>query len=171
MIERSTAATARASTDFACFELAGETWAVPIGNVREILAAPRTTPLPDAPAVLEGVIDLRGTLIPIVDLAALLVAAGDAARVPVAERSRTVVVAARGLVVGFRVERATQVVRATPESMERMPELTRDVGCRIVGAVIRRTAGTPILVLELDALIERVLEARGPAPAGGEVAA
>jgi purine-binding chemotaxis protein CheW len=173
MSERSPVATPRARIDFACFELAGETWAVPIASVREILATPRLTPLPDAPAVIEGVIDLRGTLIPIVDLAALLAGAGagGGAASPALERGRTVVVEARGLVVGFRVERATQVVSTGPDSMERIPGLTREVGCRVVGAVIRRAAAPPILVLELDVLIERVLRGRAVEPANGEVAA
>jgi purine-binding chemotaxis protein CheW len=171
MSEQSPVATPRARIDFACFELAGETWAVPIANVREILATPRLTPLPDAPAVIEGVIDLRGTLIPIVDLASLLAGAGSGVASPALERGRTVVVEARGLVVGFRVERATQVVSTGPESMERIPGLTREVGCRVVGAVIRRAAAPPILVLELDVLMERVLRGRSVEPASGEVAA
>lgn len=156
-----------AKLDFACFELAGETWAVPIANVREILATPRLTVLPDAPAVIEGVIDLRGTLIPIVDLVALL--SGDGAAT--GERGRTVVVEARGLVVGFRVECATQVVSTTREAMERIPALTREAGCRVVGSVIRRADRPPILVLELDVLIQRVLGSRPADSSSGEVAA
>jgi purine-binding chemotaxis protein CheW len=167
MTDRKPTSSTAAKIDFACFELAGETWAVPIANVREILATPRLTPLPDAPALIEGVIDLRGTLIPIVDLAALL--ARDV--VSAAERGRTVVVEARGLVVGFRVERATQVVATSREALERLPELTRAVGCLAVGAVIRRADRAPILVLELDVLIERVLQARAAVPPTDEVAA
>jgi hypothetical protein len=55
--------------------------------------------------------------------------------------------------------------------MERIPGLTREVGCRVVGAVIRRAAAPPILVLELDVLMERVLRGRSVEPASGEVAA
>ena len=44
---------ARVSLDLACFELADQTYAVPIGRVREILTTPRLTPLPDAPDVIE----------------------------------------------------------------------------------------------------------------------
>lgn len=167
MTDRNSKSSTREKIDFACFELAGETWAVPIANVREILATPRLTPLPDAPALIEGVIDLRGTLIPIVDLAALL--ARDV--VSAEERGRTVVVEARGLVIGFRVERATQVVATSRDALERLPELARAVGCLAVGAVIRRADRSPILVLELDVLIERVLQARAGAPPTDEVAA
>lgn len=167
MTDRSPAQTTRDRVDFACFELAGETWAVPIANVREILATPLLTPLPDAPALIEGVIDLRGTLIPVIDLAALLAREVAAA----APRARTVVVAVRGLVVGFRVERATQVVATSRDALERLPELTRAVGCLAVGAVIRRADRPPILVLDLEVVIERVMEARaGLLPTDGVAA-
>ena len=146
------------SFDLACFELAGQAYAVPIAHVREILATPAITPLPDAPAVIEGVIDLRGTLIPVLDLVSLLAREGTA-RGP---RSRTVVVEARGFVVGFRVDRATQVVSASREAMEPLPTLTREAGCLVVGSVVRQHDRPPILVLDLDVLIDRVRAASEP---------
>lgn len=158
---------ARVSLDLACFELADQTYAVPIGRVREILTTPRLTPLPDAPDVIEGLIDLRGMLIPVVDLWKLLVRDG----VPSGPRNRTVVVEARGLVVGFRVDRATQVVSATADAIETIPELTREAGCVVVGAVVRRKDRPPILVLELDVLIDRVIGSRNDVPTRDEVAA
>ena len=159
--------TAHASVDLACFELAGQTYAVPIARVREILMTPRLTPLPDAPAIIEGLIDLRGTLIPVVDLERLLNRDGA----PSSARNRTVVVEVRGLVVGFRVERATQVVAATADSIETIPALMREAGCAVVGAVVRRKDRPPILVLELEVLIEGVLASGKGTPARSEVAA
>ncbi len=140
------------SIDLACFELGGQRYAVPIVHVREILATPAITPLPEAPVVIEGVIDLRGTLIPVLDLASLLAREGSARGL----RSRTVVVEARGFVVGFRVDRATQVVATSRDAMERLPALTREAGCRVVGSVVRQHDRSPILVLDLDILIDRV---------------
>ena len=117
---------ATATVDLACFELAGQTYAVSIAHVREILVTPAVTPLPDSPPVIEGVIDLRGTLIPVVDLARLLAGDGRAT----APRSRTFVVAVREFVVGFRVERATQVVAVPVSSLESVPGLARELGCQ-----------------------------------------
>jgi len=167
MNESASTSTAHVSVDLACFELAGQIYAVPIARVREILTTPRLTPLPDAPEVIEGLIDLRGTLIPVVDLWKLLVRDGT----PAGPRNRTVVVEARGLVVGFRVDRATQVVAATADAIETIPELTREAGCAVVGAVVRRKDRSPILVLELDVLIDRVIGSRKSAMTRDEVAA
>lgn len=152
MTDRRSPATRPESLDLACFELAGQAYAVPITNVREILASPALTPLPDAPPVIEGVIDLRGTLIPVLDLAHLLAREG----VERGPRARTVVVEVRGFVIGFRVDRATQVVAASQDMMERLPALTREVGCLVVGSLVRQSDRPPILVLDLDVLIDRV---------------
>lgn len=139
--------------DLACFDLAGQTYAVAIGKVREILITPTVTPLPDAPPVIEGVLDLRGTLIPVVDLAQLIAPEGRGN----APRSRTFVVAVRDFVLGFRVERATRVVAVPVASLEPVPELVRELGCRVVAAAFRRPEGDPILVLDLEVLVDRVL--------------
>jgi purine-binding chemotaxis protein CheW len=50
------------------FLLDGQRYGLPAEDVREILPALRVTPLPSAPAVVEGVIDLRGALVPVLDI-------------------------------------------------------------------------------------------------------
>jgi len=156
-----------AGLELACFELGAGTWAVPIACVREIVPTPRITPLPDTPDLIEGVMDLRGTLIPVLDLASLLVR-GQAAPGP---RARTVVVEARGLVLGFRVDRATEVANVDASALEPLPALAREAGCRVVGSVVRRGERPPVLVVDLAVLIEQVLTAGRAAGAAGEVAA
>jgi purine-binding chemotaxis protein CheW len=50
------------------FEVAGQRHGLPVADVRELLRAVALTPLPRAPAVVEGLINLRGTLVPVLDL-------------------------------------------------------------------------------------------------------
>jgi purine-binding chemotaxis protein CheW len=50
------------------FELAGVRYALHLACVREVVRAVLITPLPEAPAVIEGVIDVRGSLVPVYDL-------------------------------------------------------------------------------------------------------
>lgn len=50
------------------FELFSEIFALPILDVREIIRMPTITPVPQAPSFVEGVINLRGQIIPVVDL-------------------------------------------------------------------------------------------------------
>lgn len=48
------------------------TWCVPLGDVREVLVAPRTTPLPTARDAVVGLFNLRGSVLPLFDTATLL---------------------------------------------------------------------------------------------------
>lgn len=155
------------TVDLACFELAGQTYAVAIAHVREIIVTPVVTPLPDSPPVVEGVIDLRGTLIPIVDLPRLVVRDDRT----IGACPRIFVVAVRDHVVGFRVERATRVVAVPVSALEPVPGLARELGCRIVAAAFRRPDLDPILVIDLDVLVERVLGEATIRPRGEGVAA
>ena len=54
--------------DIAVFELDGRRFALPLGDTVEFLRALTCTPLPKAPPVVEGVINLRGTVVPVFDL-------------------------------------------------------------------------------------------------------
>ena len=52
------------------FELAEQRYAIPLRSVREVVRAVAITSLPTAPAVIEGIINVRGTLVPVFDLRA-----------------------------------------------------------------------------------------------------
>ncbi|MGI8546857.1 MAG: chemotaxis protein CheW [Gemmatimonadaceae bacterium] len=59
-------------TDLLIFELAGVRGGLPVASVREIVRAVQISPLPGAPSVIEGVINVRGSVIPVVSLRARL---------------------------------------------------------------------------------------------------
>jgi purine-binding chemotaxis protein CheW len=52
------------------FEVGGDLYGLPTADVREIVRAVAVTPLPGAPRVIEGVVDLRGRLVPVLDVRA-----------------------------------------------------------------------------------------------------
>ena len=54
------------------FEVGAQTYCVPVGAVREIRGVTPATPLPDAPPFVRGVINLRGQVMPVIDLSARL---------------------------------------------------------------------------------------------------
>jgi purine-binding chemotaxis protein CheW len=54
--------------DLLTFDVGGTRCALPVGDVREVLRAVAILPLPNAPAVVEGVINVRGSLVPVLDL-------------------------------------------------------------------------------------------------------
>jgi purine-binding chemotaxis protein CheW len=64
-------ATVTASTrEVLVFEVAGQTYGLPSADVRELLRAVAITPLPSAPSVIEGVVNVRGLVLPVLDIRA-----------------------------------------------------------------------------------------------------
>jgi purine-binding chemotaxis protein CheW len=111
MVETSNALT---ETQLVVFDLAAEFYGVDIGDVREIIRMQTITRVPGAPSFVEGVINLRGRVVPVVDLRKRL-------RLKVDEQtkeSRIVVVDIGGRDVGVIVDGVTEVLRIPLSSVE-----------------------------------------------------
>ena len=52
------------------FEVGGQKYALPTADVRELVRAVAITPLPGAPGIIEGVVDVRGSVLPVLDVRA-----------------------------------------------------------------------------------------------------
>ena len=68
MEARGTPAQAQAQREVLVFVLGGEEYAVDILKVQEIRGYDKVTPIPKAPAFLKGIVNLRGTIVPVIDL-------------------------------------------------------------------------------------------------------
>ena len=147
-----------------CFEVGGQVYALDVSQLREVVRWQPVTPLPDGPTLVEGVIDLRGGVVPVVDLGRVL----GGSPLDLSLRARIAITEVDGLVVGLAVDAAIEVFPVDAASLEDPPELMRNAGCDVARAVLRRAGRAPILVLSLERLIERV---RGSAAAVGEALA
>jgi len=135
-----------------CFEVGGRTIAIDVANVREVVRWQPVTPLPKSPKLIEGVIDLRGTLVPVVDLGRAL----NECKVEPSTGTRIVVTETDGLVVGLTVDAAVEVVQIGAACMEDPPSLATHAGYDAARAVVRRPNAEPIVVLSLESLLEAV---------------
>jgi purine-binding chemotaxis protein CheW len=138
--------------NLACFEVCGQEYAIPVANVREIVRIMEITPLPNAPAMIEGVIDLRGAVVPVMDLAKLL----GRGTGETGSGARIVVLEVDGLVFGLWVNAATDVLTLDPADLEDVPALATRTGYDVVRNVIRRPAEAPVMVLSVEHLISAV---------------
>ena len=140
------------SVDLACFEVSGQIYGIDVLHIREIVRSQETTALPSAPELIEGVIDLRGAVIPVVDLARALGsgrAGGDG-------NARIAIVELDELVFGLRVDAAVDVISPAAASVEEPPALATHSGYDAVRAVVRRQNEAPVLVLSLEHILESV---------------
>jgi purine-binding chemotaxis protein CheW len=91
-----------------------ETLGLPIAVVREIVRVPEITPVPNAPDYIEGVINLRGRIIAVIDLRKRF---GQPAS-KIDHKSRIVVVETVDRLVGLLVSSASEVLRISPSDIE-----------------------------------------------------
>jgi purine-binding chemotaxis protein CheW len=138
--------------ELACLEPRGQMYGVDVHQVREIVRGQEVTPLPKAPRLIEGVIDLRGKVIPVVDLGRAL--GGEA--LASSPEGRIAVLELEGLRFGLRVQAAVDVVSLPAEAVCATPELASQAGYEVVRAVVRREKDSPVLVLSLEHLLESV---------------
>jgi purine-binding chemotaxis protein CheW len=99
------------------FALAGDEYALPIGQVQEVIAYTEPRSIPSRVSWVRGVINLRGTILPVCDLAARL---GRRTR-GAADETRIVVVAGEGGSAGLIVGDVREVVTVAPEMLDRVP--------------------------------------------------
>jgi purine-binding chemotaxis protein CheW len=139
-----------ASAAYLTFDLDGQTFAVAVQRVREILDLQPITRLPNSSHDLLGVIDVRGVSIPIVDLTAHLGIGvseqGPETRVIVFELERP---DGDPRPLGILAERVRDVCRLTMDDIETAPEVSHSgVGNDVIIGLCRRD-GSLIVVVDL----------------------
>jgi purine-binding chemotaxis protein CheW len=105
------------------FRLGAEEFGVPIDSVQEIVRVPEVlTHVPKAPASVEGVINLRGSVLPVIDLRRRL----GLATVQRNDGQRIVVFLIRGVRTGFIVDAVAEVLKVPRRAIEPAPRLSTE---------------------------------------------
>jgi purine-binding chemotaxis protein CheW len=132
----------------ASFRLGEDLFAVDIMRIKEIIRPQRLTHLPRAPQFIEGVINLRGTVIPVLDLRLRF----DLSRRPEAGNSRLLIVRMGGQVMGLEVDDVTEVVTVPLKDVKPPPAVA---SCAIdeylIGVCLVKD--TMLMLLNLDKLL------------------
>ncbi|WP_380051938.1 chemotaxis protein CheW [Falsihalocynthiibacter sp. SS001] len=104
------------------FKVGEHEFAVDIMSVREIRGWTRATPLPHSPHYVRGVINLRGTVLPIIDLAARI---GEPIT-EIATRSVFIVVQFENDIVGLLVDAVSDIISVNTDELQTPPDLNTD---------------------------------------------
>ncbi len=124
------------------FRLGEEEFAIAIEHVNIIERLQPITHLPRTPAHVEGVVSLRGEVIPVISLRAKLgmtpIGADDDTRVIILQSSQGK--------VGMIVDAVTKVTAVTSEEVEPAPALISDVGSRFIVGVVKQDQHLIILL-------------------------
>jgi purine-binding chemotaxis protein CheW len=136
---------------FVVFALGDEQYGLPIAAVDEVVRRPDTlTRVPRAPAFVEGVMNLRGKVVPVIDQRQRFASAGSGSR-----NRRVLIVTIDGLQAGFTVDSISEIISAMPHELTPAPELSAD-GVRVFDRVVRlERDGRMILLVDPRALLDR----------------
>jgi len=124
------------------FNIGKELYGVGIDAVHEIVKVPDITEVPDAPAFLQGVINLRGKIVPVVDLRKRMNLDGKERT----KASRVLITENDGRLVGLLVDAVSEVLKVPPESVEAPPEMISSIGIEYITGVAKMGGGLIILL-------------------------
>ncbi len=131
----------------ATFFVGGEEYALDIMRIKEIIHPLKITPVPKVPEFIEGVIELRGAILPIVDLRKRF---GLPAPPPV-RATKYIIVGIEGRIVGLVVDGVGEVLRVGKGEVRPSP-LTAGDAARYFSGVCRRD-GRIVMILDIDKIL------------------
>jgi len=128
----------------------GEEYGVPIGQVQEIIRIGNITVVPNAPAYMEGVINLRGRVLPVLNLRRKLSLPANGTT----KKSRILVIEIKGKLLGTLVDAVSHVLKVPSNSIEEPPEDILDKETDYITGVCKLPKELVIL-LDLEKLLAR----------------
>jgi purine-binding chemotaxis protein CheW len=127
------------------FQLGKEEYGVEIASVQEIIRATDITPVPGTPAHVRGVINLRGKIIPVVDLRTRFFLPQTEAT----DAQRIVVIELKEKRIGILVDSVSQVIKIPADVVEEMPEEATSVDENFIRGVGKLDSRL-IIILDLN---------------------
>jgi purine-binding chemotaxis protein CheW len=132
------------------FRVGRETFGVPIHLVHEIVRIPEITAVPDAPDYIEGVINLRGKIVSVIDLRKRF---GEK-ELTADRKNRVIVVEVDKKLVGLIVDAASEVLKLPPSEVEHPPNVFEEGDLNYVTGV-GKLKGRLIILVDLSKILQR----------------
>lgn len=128
------------------FRLNGQEYGINIFNVNEIVPYGLPTKIPNSPAYIEGVLNLRGRVIPIISLKKKFNMEDNG----VNDRTRIIVSNAGGRITGFIVDEASEVLTIEKESIEPVSDIATDISSKYIGGIGKKAGGDMFILLDFN---------------------
>lgn len=130
------------------FRLNGQEYGIDIFKVNEIVPYSKPTKIPNSPAFIEGVLNLRGRVIPVVSLKKKFNLEDEGTD----ERTRIIVANTGGNVAGFVVDEASEVLTVDKESIEPVSEIVSNISRKYINGVGKLDNGRMYILLNFNEL-------------------
>jgi purine-binding chemotaxis protein CheW len=155
------------------FKVGAEEFAVDIMLVKEVVMMRDITPVPETAAFVEGVMNLRGNLVPVLDLRKRL----RARRVQSSAEQRILIARLNGKLIGLIVDGTSEVVRISRDMIEPAPDIIRELDAEYIAGIINLNERfitlmdlERALTDEISSELEQVMTALGRQPVPASLA-
>lgn len=143
------------------FMLKDEEFGFDIMSVQEIIRPPKLSKVPRTPAFVEGIANLRGVVLPIIDMRPRF----GMEHVEDTDGTRVLVIDVSGVKMGLRVDRVKQVTSVSRSDMEEPPSALRGASTGYLNGVVKLDAGARIIMaLDASKVCDLQLDGAGAAP-------
>lgn len=130
-----------------CFTIAGEQYAIDIMKIREIIRPLKITPLPKAPDFIEGIVNLRGTVIPVIEMRKRFGLDVERDFEP-----RMIIVKVEDTAIGVTVDHVSDVIRIPVSDIQPPPKMIKGIESEYVEGVVKYS-GDLIILLNIDRIL------------------
>ncbi len=124
------------------FRVGGHEFAFNIFQVQRILRYERPAAVPEAPPFLEGVLQVEGTVIPVIDLRKRF----ELPHAPLGGETRTMIIEANGAVLGAVVDAVVEVLRVSADMVAPPPPVVRGLAATYVQGIIALPSRTVVML-------------------------
>ncbi len=134
---------------FLTYFLGDEEYGVDISQVREIIAMMKITPVPRTPKYVAGVINLRGSIIPVIDTRLRF----DMPPLEYTEQTAIIIIEINKVSIGFVVDKVEEVLTIDEASISEPPKFGTNINTDFIKN-IARVSDMVIMILDLEKLFE-----------------
>ncbi|SNB46531.1 chemotaxis protein CheW [Geobacter sp. DSM 9736] len=157
-----------ASTQYLTFKLDEEVFALEIGKVREVMDFTSVTKVPQTPEYMRGVINLRGSVVPVVDLRLKFGMSRTEKTIGTCVIIIEVVMGEDTIILGAMADSVQEVVDLEPEDIQGAPRIGTRLNTEFIKGMGKRNDGF-VIILDIDTCFagdEAVLAGGGEEPGG-----
>jgi len=130
------------------FKLGRETYALNVMQIREVLRYSTIAPVPGAPHYVLGIINLRGSVVTVVDTRARF----GLARNEITDNTRIVILETEAYTIGVLVDSVAEVVHVNQSEIETTPHVGNEENSKYIQGVCNRN-NTLLILIDLDKLL------------------
>ncbi|MDQ6419236.1 chemotaxis protein CheW [Paenibacillus sp. LHD-117] len=133
------------------FALGKEEYGIEVDKVRTIERLTPITRVPKTAAFIKGVINLRGVVVPVIDLRGRF----NLSETEPSENSRIIVVAVNDLEVGFIVDSANDVIDIDTDTIDNPPEIVGGIKAKYLRGIAKLGEGRLLIMLNLSEVLNK----------------